>query len=73
YGGYGNYIRIWHKAKGEFYTCYGHLSGFKVSVGDYVSRGDLIALHTAGAYGQVMAMKYNQRDIAKAYYSTDLI
>lgn len=44
YGGYGNYIRIWHKAKGEFYTCYGHLSGFKVSVGDYVSRGDLIAL-----------------------------
>ncbi|MBQ1219128.1 MAG: diaminopimelate decarboxylase [Bacteroidales bacterium] len=37
------------------------------------SRGDLIALHTAGAYGQVMAMKYNQRDIAKAYYSTDLI
>lgn len=37
------------------------------------NRGDLIALHTAGAYGQVMAMKYNQRDIAKAYYSTDLI
>ena len=44
YGGYGNYIRIWHKSKGEFYTCYGHLSGFKVSVGDYVGRGDLIAL-----------------------------
>ena len=36
-------------------------------------RGDLIALHTAGAYGQVMAMKYNQRDLAKEYYSTDLI
>ena len=36
------------------------------------SRGDLIALHTAGAYGQVMAMKYNQRDIAKAYYSDEL-
>lgn len=44
YGGYGNYIRIWHKAKGELYTCYGHLSAFKVSVGDYVARGDLIAL-----------------------------
>jgi murein DD-endopeptidase MepM/ murein hydrolase activator NlpD len=26
------------------YTCYGHLSSFKVSVGDYVSRGDLIVL-----------------------------
>ena len=44
YGGYGNYIRLWHKSKGEMYTCYGHLSSFKVSVGDYVSRGDLIAL-----------------------------
>ena len=36
------------------------------------NRGDLIALHTAGAYGQVMAMNYNQRDIAKAYYSDEL-
>ncbi|MEG1510638.1 MAG: diaminopimelate decarboxylase [Bacteroidales bacterium] len=35
-------------------------------------RGDLIALHTAGAYGQVMGMKYNQRDLAKAYYSNEL-
>lgn len=35
-------------------------------------RGDLVAIHTAGAYGQVMAMRYNQRDIAKAYYSDEL-
>ncbi len=35
-------------------------------------RGDIIALHTAGAYGQVMGMKYNQRDIAAAYYSDEL-
>ena len=35
-------------------------------------RGDLIAIHTAGAYGQVMGMKYNQRDLAKAYYSDEL-
>jgi len=35
-------------------------------------RGDLVALHSAGAYGQVMAMKYNQRDLAKAYYSDEL-
>ncbi|MDD2594686.1 MAG: diaminopimelate decarboxylase [Bacteroidales bacterium] len=32
-------------------------------------RGDIISINTAGAYGQVMAMKYNQRDLAKAYYS----
>ena len=36
-------------------------------------RGDLIAIRTAGAYGQVMGMRYNQRDMAKAYYSNTLI
>lgn len=35
-------------------------------------RGDLFAIHSAGAYGQVMAMKYNQRVLAKAVYSDDL-
>ena len=35
-------------------------------------RGDLIAIHTAGAYGQVMGMKYNQIDLVKAYYSDEL-
>lgn len=35
-------------------------------------RGDLIAIHSAGAYGQVMAMRYNQRDLARAVYSDDL-
>ena len=34
-------------------------------------RGDLIAIHTVGAYGQVMASRYNMRDIASAYYSDD--
>ncbi|MGH1364358.1 MAG: diaminopimelate decarboxylase [Calditrichia bacterium] len=32
-------------------------------------RGDLIALRTAGAYGEVMASRYNLRDIAHAVYS----
>lgn len=32
-------------------------------------RGDIIALRSAGAYGQVMAMRYNQKDIAPEYYS----
>ena len=36
-------------------------------------RGDLMALHTAGAYGQVMAMRYNQKDLAKAYYSDEIV
>jgi len=33
------------------------------------ARGDLVAIHSAGAYGQVMAMRYNQKAFAKAYYS----
>jgi diaminopimelate decarboxylase len=32
-------------------------------------RGDLIAIRTAGAYGQVMGMRYNQKDLAPEVYS----
>jgi len=35
-------------------------------------RGDLIALRSAGAYGEIMAMQYNCRRLPKAYFS-DLI
>jgi len=34
-----------------------------------VCRGDLIAIRTAGAYGEVMASRYNMRDPAKVLYS----
>jgi diaminopimelate decarboxylase len=36
------------------------------------SRGDLIAIRSAGAYGEVMAMRYNLRDLPKAVFSDDL-
>lgn len=32
-------------------------------------RGDLLALRSAGAYGEVMASQYNCRSLPKAYYS----
>lgn len=32
-------------------------------------RGDLIAIRSAGAYGEVMASRYNLRELPKAYYS----
>ncbi len=35
-------------------------------------RGDLIALRSAGAYGEVMASQYNCRKLPKAYYSDQL-
>ena len=33
------------------------------------SRGDLIAIRSTGAYGQVMAMEYNMRERAPEIYS----
>jgi len=36
------------------------------------ARGDLLAIRSAGAYGEVMASSYNLRDKAPAVYSTDL-
>lgn len=35
-------------------------------------RGDMIAIRTVGAYGEVMASSYNLRDRAKAYYYDEL-
>jgi len=35
-------------------------------------RGDLIALRSAGAYGEIMASQYNLRKLPKAYSSDDL-
>lgn len=37
-----------------------------------VHRGDLIALRSAGAYGEIMASQYNCRQLPKAYYSDTL-
>jgi diaminopimelate decarboxylase len=34
-----------------------------------VERGDLVALRSAGAYGEVMATKYNLRNEIKSYFS----
>lgn len=36
------------------------------------NRGDLIAIRTTGAYGEVMTSSYNLRDKAKAYYHDEI-
>jgi diaminopimelate decarboxylase len=36
-----------------------------------IDRGDLLAIHTAGAYGEAMRSNYNLRDHLKFYYSDD--
>jgi diaminopimelate decarboxylase len=35
-------------------------------------RGDILAIRSAGAYGEVMAMRYNLRDLPKSVFSDDL-
>jgi diaminopimelate decarboxylase len=35
-------------------------------------RGDLIAIRTTGAYGEVMSSNYNLREKVKAYYSDEI-
>lgn len=37
-----------------------------------VQRGDLVAIRSAGAYGEVMSSGYNLREKAKAYYSDEI-
>lgn len=37
-----------------------------------IHRGDLIALRSAGAYGEIMASQYNCRQLPKAYFSDTL-
>jgi len=36
------------------------------------SRGDIIAIRSAGAYGEAMAMRYNLRDLPKAVFSDEI-
>ena len=38
-----------------------------------LSRGDLVAIRSTGAYGEVMSSGFNLRDRVKAYYSDDLL
>ncbi len=38
-----------------------------------VHRGDLVAIRSAGAYGEVMSSGFNLRDKVKAYYSDELV
>jgi diaminopimelate decarboxylase len=35
-------------------------------------RGDILAIRSAGAYGEVMASQYNLRELPKAYYSDEI-
>ncbi len=61
----------------EFYDVVGPICESSDTFGKTVQmpgtkRGDLIAIRTTGAYGQVMSSQYNLRDIAETYYSDEI-
>ncbi len=61
----------------EFYDVVGPICESSDTFGKTVQmketkRGDLVAIRTTGAYGEVMASQYNLRDLAKAYYSDEI-
>ena len=40
---------------------------------DKVHRGDLLAIRSAGAYGEIMASRYNCRELPKSYTSDEIV
>jgi len=38
-----------------------------------VKRGDLLAIRSAGAYGEIMASSYNCRTLPKGYISEEMV
>jgi len=59
------------------YSVVGPICESSDSFGKYIElpttkRGDLLAIRSAGAYGEVMTSNYNLRDKAPAVFSTDL-
>ena len=39
----------------------------------HLQRGHLLAIRSSGAYGEVMTSRYNLRDRAKSYFSSELL
>ena len=77
YGSYHKIENLTSKGKCERYDVVGPVCESsdcwgKGRILPHSSRGDLMAIRSAGAYGQVMAMRYNARPLAKEYYSDQL-
>ena len=61
----------------EFYDVVGPICESSDTFGKTVQmtetkRGDIVAIRTTGAYGEVMSSQYNLRDLAKSYYSDEI-
>lgn len=77
---YGSYHRIENITSDEPYELYDVVGPVCESADVFgkdrelnkTKRGDLIAIRSAGAYGEVMVSRYNLRELPKAYLSNEL-
>jgi diaminopimelate decarboxylase len=63
--------------KSDRYNVVGPICESSDSFGKYIElpetkRNDLLAIRSVGAYGEIMAFRYNLRDLAKSYFSDEL-
>jgi diaminopimelate decarboxylase len=77
YQAYHKIENITSKSGIDFYDVVGPICESSDTFGKTVQmaetkRGDLIAIRTTGAYGEVMASQYNLRTIAKSYFSDEI-
>lgn len=72
-GGYGNYIMIFHGS--GYVTLYGHLNSFKISDGQYVSQGEVIAQsgNTGGSTGPHLHFEIRKANSIYSYFSSSAL
>jgi len=72
-GGYGNYIMIFHGS--GYVTLYGHLNSYKISDGQYVSQGQVIAQsgNTGGSTGPHLHFEIRKASSIYSYFSSSAL
>jgi diaminopimelate decarboxylase len=77
YNAYHKIENLTSSGPNEHYNVVGPICESSDSFGKYIElpeakRGDLLAIRSAGAYGEAMASRYNLRDLAPSVFSDEL-
>jgi len=77
YQAYHRIENLTSNGKPNQYNVVGPICESSDSLGKYIllpetKRNDLLAIRSVGAYGEIMAFRYNLRDLVKSYHSDEL-
>jgi len=77
YQAYHRIENLTSNGKPDQYNVVGPICESSDSFGKYIllpetKRNDLLAIRSVGAYGEIMAFRYNLRDLVKSYHSDEL-